>query len=569
MPILRHRLSNIYTSILKPSIDFLFAVVFITLFFPLMLLFIGILYSDFNRHPFFYQTRIGRNEQSFTLIKFRTLKIDHCLESTTWFSRVLRSLSLDELPQLINVIKGEMSFVGPRPLLPEYLGCYTNREKQRHLVKPGLTGLAQLKMGNSPDWKKRMRYDEEYVLNVSFWLDFKLLFNTFLRLFQFKHKSKQDIEIIHFDQFARNRNRLRIYLSPPNVNKEDKEVIISSLMSGWVAPKGPMLDKFEDELSRYFHGKKVLLLNSGTSALHLSLVLAGVQKGDYVITSSMTFAACANVIFYQSAIPVFIDSEENTWNMDPKLIEEFLNKAHIKPKAIILTHSYGIPADVDAIKTIADVYKIPLIEDAAEALGSFYKSAPVGSLGDFGVVSFNGNKIITTSGGGALICDEAKYSKGLHLATQANRGMGYYDHDQIGYNYRLSNILAGLGLAQFHRLPSFLKKKKHIYSRYEEELKDYLFFPHSLVNNNSNYWLTVALVKENKDPTELINWLERENIESRRVWKPLHLHMAYQEYEFIGQGICEGFFKKGICLPSGSGLFQSDQDRVIAAIKKF
>ncbi|MEM6735808.1 MAG: aminotransferase class I/II-fold pyridoxal phosphate-dependent enzyme [Bacteroidota bacterium] len=566
---MRYRLSNIYISILKPSLDFLSALITITLFFPLMLLFIGILYSDLNCHPFFFQTRIGRDEQPFTLIKFRTLRIDHCQESTTWFSRLLRSLSLDELPQLINILKGEMSFVGPRPLLPEYIDSYTDIEKRRHLVKPGLTGLAQLRMGNSSDWKKRMGYDEEYVRNVSFWLDFKLLFKTASCLFQFKRKSKQDIEIIRFDEFARNRDKLRIYLSPPTVNKKDKEVMISSLMSGWIAPKGPMLDRFEDELSRYFHGKKVLLLNSGTSALHLSLILAGVQKGDYVVTSSMTFAACANVIFYQCAIPVFIDSEEHTWNMDPKLLEGFLSKARIKPKAIILTHSYGIPANIDAIKIIAHSYRISLIEDAAEALGSFYKSAPVGSLGDFGVVSFNGNKIITTSGGGALICDEAKYLKGLHLATQANRGVGYYDHDQIGYNYRLSNILAGLGLAQFQKLPSFLKKKKHIYSRYEEELKDYLFFPHSLVNNHSNYWLTVALVKEDKDPTNLINWLERENIESRRVWKPLHLHRAYQGYEFIGQGICEGFFKKGICLPSGSGLSQSDQDRVITAVKKF
>ncbi len=362
-------------------------------------------------------------------------------------------------------------------------------------------------------------------------------------------------------------NQTRIYLSPPNIGEEEKRTVLDSLESGWIAPVGPMLDQFEEDLSSHFN-RKVLLLNSGTSALHLSLILVGVQQGDHVVTSSMTFAACANVIFYQHAVPVFIDSEEQTWNMDPQLLEEYLKKAKTKPKAIILTHLYGVPARISEVKSIADKHEITLIEDAAEALGSFHETIPLGSIGKFGVLSFNGNKIITTSGGGALICDNEAYKRGLHLATQANKGWKHYEHDEVGYNYRMSNVLAGLGRAQFGKIDRYIGAKQRINKVYRDELNNYLAFPIAY-DKSHNLWLSTALMNTDSDPEELIKWLEKYNIESRRLWKPLHLHNAYKRFQFIRSGVCERIYNKGICLPSGTGLSETDQFRVIDSVKAF
>ena len=331
------------------------------------------------------------------------------------------------------------------------------------------------------------------------------------------------------------RDRNRIYLSPPNTNEAEKKALDDALASGWIAPAGPELLRFEQQLSEYFNSKSVLLLNSGTAALHLSLVLAGVGEGDVVLTSSFTFAACANVIHYQNAIPVFIDSESDTWNIDPALLEEYLGNCTVPPKALIATHLYGVPAEIQQLKSICKRYGVLLIEDAAEALGAYAGTRPVGSFGDFGIVSFNGNKVITTSGGGALICSEDHYKNGLHLATQANRGVGEYDHDQVGYNYRLSNVLASLGASQFEKLHLFLNRKKSIFQKYREALSDYLLFPQEKAGNQSNYWLTTALLKDSHSPAELLQWLEDANIESRRLWKPLHLHKAYSKYDLWDQ----------------------------------
>ena len=363
-------------------------------------------------------------------------------------------------------------------------------------------------------------------------------------------------------------SKSRIYLSPPNVDSSENRAALQALESGWIAPVGPALDQFEQELSQHFK-KKVLLLNSGTSALHLSLILAGIKPGDYVLTSAMTFAACANVIRYQQGIPILVDSESQTWNMDPELLDSYLRGSKIKPKAVILTHLHGVPARLTEIKKITENYEIILIEDAAEALGSTYDTVPVGSVGDFGILSFNGNKIVTTSGGGALICDEDNYHKALHLATQANRGTQEYDHDLIGYNYRMSNILAGIGLSQFEKLDAFAKRKYEINGTYRERLARYFQFPASQKSASSNYWLTTALIESNIKPSDLIGWLEKEDIESRRIWKPLHLHKAYQRFKFVGEGVCVDLFEQGICLPSGSGLTEAEQERVIAAIEKF
>lgn len=363
--------------------------------------------------------------------------------------------------------------------------------------------------------------------------------------------------------------RDRIYLSPPHVDDKEQQALTEALNSGWVAPVGPQLASFENQLTHRFSGKKALLLNSGTSALHTSLVLSGVKENDDVLTSSLTFAACANVILYQGAIPVFFDSESETWNMDPDLLSDYLEHTDKKPKAIIVTHLYGVPAKIRELTQVAKKYNVTLIEDAAEALGASFESKPVGSFGDFGIISFNGNKIITTSAGGALICNEQNYLEGLHLATQANRGNGEYDHDMVGYNYRMSNILAGLGEAQLHKLDSFLLAKKQIFDRYKTELSEFMEFPNEMEPSRSNYWLSTCLIHNDHSPVDLITWLDEENIEARRLWKPLHLHTPYRGFEFIGEGICESLFMKGICLPSGSGLTNDQQSKVIDSIKRF
>ena len=365
-------------------------------------------------------------------------------------------------------------------------------------------------------------------------------------------------------------NNQRIYLSPPNISSDEKESVVSVLDSGWVAPVGPKLDTFEAALSHRFGGRSVVALNSGTSALHLALILAGVTDGDTVLVSSFTFAACANVVLYERAVPVFLDSEEQTWNVDPEVLDSYLRSSYTVPKALIVTHLYGMPAQMEKIKSLCDHYGISVIEDAAEALGSKVNGMQVGSFTDFGIVSFNGNKIVTTSGGGALICSEAAKERAIHLATQANSGKYGYDHLEAGFNYRMSNVLAGLGEEQLKRLDEFVARKRTIFRTYASALEEHFYFNEEPVSTTSNRWLTTCLLR-NKDlkRQDLILYLEKHNIETRLLWKPLHLHPAYDSAEFVGAGICEDLFQMGICLPSGTGLTSEQQDFVISAIHEW
>jgi pyridoxal phosphate-dependent aminotransferase EpsN len=362
----------------------------------------------------------------------------------------------------------------------------------------------------------------------------------------------------------------RIYLAPPNIGSNEFNEVSNALKSGWVAPVGPSLDEFENRLRTLFPGKEVLAVNSGTSALHLALKLCGVCDGDRVITSSFTFAACANVILYERAIPILLDSKLTNWNMDPDLLDEYLNNCKILPKAIIVTHLYGMPAQMNSIIRVAKKFGVKVIEDAAEALGSKIDNTCVGGMADYGILSFNGNKIITTSGGGALVCSSADKQKGKHLATQANSGVKGYDHREVGYNYRMSNVLAGLGIAQLTSLQEFINKKREIFNRYHEELSESFDFLEEQEGCFSNKWLSTCLMPdESPDLTDLIQFLDDQNIESRQLWKPLHLHQAYSKYEFVGFGICEQVYQRGICLPSGTGLTENEQGYVIDQIKKW
>ncbi len=366
-------------------------------------------------------------------------------------------------------------------------------------------------------------------------------------------------------------NTDRIYLSPPQVGDSEQQALIQTLEEGWIAPLGPQLDQFEQKLESQFSGQRVLALNSGTSALHLALLLAGVEQGDDVIIGSFTFCAAANATCYVGARPVFMDSEEKTWNMDPDLLKEYVRKARSGPKAVIVTHLYGMPAKIDQIRSICNEFGITLVEDAAEALGSTYDGTALGGFGTYGILSFNGNKIVTTGGGGALIANKKAYKRGLHLAMQANKGKYDYEHEEVGYNVRMSNVLAGLGIAQLDKLEIFVEKKRAIFAHYKERLAGFFDFHEEDERSASNRWLTTPLLKESfapVSPLKLIEFLDTQNIESRRLWKPLHLQPAFDGAEFIGSGASTRIYERGLCLPSGVGLTKQQQEQVVASLKQ-
>ena len=344
----------------------------------------------------------------------------------------------------------------------------------------------------------------------------------------------------------------------------------------WIAPAGPHIYSFEKKLSALSNGFEVVALNSGTASLHLALILLGVKKGDIVLCSSFTFSASANPIAYLGAHPVFIDSDIDSWNMCPILLEKAIEDCILeneKPKAIMLVHLYGMPAKMDEIMKIANRYDIPVIEDAAEALGSTYKNKPLGTFGTFGVYSFNGNKIITTSGGGALFCkDKALIEKAKFLATQARDDKPHYEHSEIGYNYRMSNICAAIGLGQLEVLEERILQKRAIKSFYKEQLSSIkeISFLDENEGSYSNFWLTTILLSENStiDREQLRLHLEKDNIESRPLWKPMHLQPVFKECKSYVNGVSEDLFNRGLCLPSGTNMSIADLKRVVSKIKE-
>ncbi len=382
-----------------------------------------------------------------------------------------------------------------------------------------------------------------------------------------------------------------IYLSPPHVGKLEKHYVQQAFESNWIAPLGPFVDNFEAALQEYTGVRHAAVLNSGTAAIHLALRLLDVGPDDYVICQSLTFSASANPIRYMGATPVFVDSEPDTWNMCPERLEEAIcaclqgttlqtagSDASVslraaKPKAIIPVHLYGMPAKMDEIKAIAKNYRIPIIEDAAESIGSTYKEQQTGSLGDMGILSFNGNKIITTSGGGALLSnDEGYISKARFLATQARDPAPYYQHSHVGYNYRMSNMLAAIGCGQLKVLDDRIRQRRHNYNFYYELLahRPGISFLHEPKEAFSNRWLTTILVnpKNNggicRDKIRLS--LKTDDIESRPLWKPMHLQPVYKGFPTAGGNIAKELFRNGLCLPSGSAMTDGDRERVAEAL---
>jgi len=364
----------------------------------------------------------------------------------------------------------------------------------------------------------------------------------------------------------------RIYLSPPDMSAAEREALLRAFDSNWIAPLGPEVDAFERELAERVGVADAAALSSGTAALHLALMLLEVGAGDEVWTSTLTFAATANAIRYVGATPVFIDSEPESWNLDPALLAEALRDAASKnalPKALIAVDLYGQCADYERILGTCREHGIPVIEDAAEALGATYRGRPAGSFGTIGVLSFNGNKIITTSGGGALLADDANLvARARNLASQARRPAPHYEHEEIGYNYRLSNLLAALGRAQLGRLDELIEKRREINRRYRQALEhiDGIEFLPEPADSQSNAWLTCILLDENRlgvGPTQVREHLEAHNIEARPVWKPMHLQPAYRGCRVIGGPVAAELFKRGLCLPSGSSLSEGIQRGVI------
>ncbi|PEU09363.1 MULTISPECIES: aminotransferase class I/II-fold pyridoxal phosphate-dependent enzyme [unclassified Bacillus (in: firmicutes)] len=373
------------------------------------------------------------------------------------------------------------------------------------------------------------------------------------------------------------KNKKRIYLSSPHMSGNEQKYIKDAFDTNWIAPLGPNVECFEKELASFVGARDAVAVSSGTAAIHLALQLLDVQKGDTVFCSSFTFVASANPIVYLGAEPIFIDSEPETWNMSPKALEHALYDADKEgklPKAVIVVHLYGQSAKIDEILSLCNKYNVPIIEDAAESLGSTYKGKASGTFGKFGVYSFNGNKIITTSGGGMLVSDDIDaLKKARFLATQARDSAPYYQHSQIGYNYRMSNILAGVGRAQLEVLEDRVRTRRYIFERYYQELSNmpgFHFMP-ELENTSSNRWLTTLTVDEKEagiSIESLLKSLAEENIEARPAWKPLHMQPLFEggKYYPHGNDVSKQLFEKGICLPSGSNMLDEDQQRVIQVI---
>jgi len=359
----------------------------------------------------------------------------------------------------------------------------------------------------------------------------------------------------------------------------EQKYVQQAFDTNWIAPLGPNVNGFEKDLANYTGVKAASALSSGTAALHLAMIMLGVKPGDEVIASSFTFSASVNPIAYLGATPVLTDSEPDTWNMCPEMLEaaikDRISKGK-KPKAIIPVHLYGMPAKIEQILEVANRYEIPVIEDAAEALGSRYKNKSLGTFGLMGILSFNGNKIITTSGGGALISnDEKLIEKSRFLATQARDNAPHYQHSEIGYNYRMSNVVAGIGRGQMEALDKHIALRRENFKFYKENLsgfKGISFLKEPNEDYFSNHWLTCIQVdpeKTNGVTRETLRLaMESENIESRPLWKPMHLQPVFKECPFYGEGISDALFEKGLCLPSGSNLTAEDKFRVIKTILK-
>ena len=377
------------------------------------------------------------------------------------------------------------------------------------------------------------------------------------------------------------KNYERILLSTPHMGGDEQKYVEQAFDSNWVAPVGPNLDSFERELGEYLNVENVLAVTSGTAAIHLALITLGVTTGDTVLCSSFTFAASANPICYQGATPIFIDSDETSWNLSPQALQRAVDGCRKKgqsPKALVLAQLYGQLADMGEIKSICDQYNIPIVEDAAESIGAKYNGIASGTLTDMGILSFNGNKIITTSGGGALISNNKEWiDHARFLSTQAKEPVLHYEHKHIGYNYRMSNVLAGIGRGQLHVLDERVKRRRLIFETYQQRLQefDFLTWMPELEGCYSTRWLSTVIINptSGKSSLDLINYLSDNGVEARPMWKPMHLQPVFADCDYYAHSdnfsVCDNLYDNGICLPSGSNITESDLQRIGDLIANF
>lgn len=363
----------------------------------------------------------------------------------------------------------------------------------------------------------------------------------------------------------------KIYLSSPHMSDEGYEMqyIQEAFDTNWIAPLGKNVNEFENELASKVGSKAAAALSSGTGAIHLALKAAGVGERDIVFCPTLTFSATANPIIYQNAIPVFIDSDYETWNVSPAALERAFEK-YPNVKAVLVVHLYGLSADMDKIVDICKMYNVPLIEDAAESLGTYYKGKHTGTFGEYGIFSFNGNKIVTTSGGGMLVSNnEERIAKVRFWATQARDQARHYQHSELGFNYRMSNVVAGIGRGQLKVLDQRVEKKKHIFKLYKRELGSLEGVEFMPVNewNEPNYWLSCMTLSGKVRPLDIMEALEKENIESRPIWKPMHMQPFFAEYEFVGTDVSDKLFENGVCLPSDTKMTDDDLNKIVKIVK--
>lgn len=605
-------MDNVYLQIGKRCFDILGASVLFILALPVIAVAICWIKAIDRGPAFFSPQRVGLHEKPFRMFKLRTMKpgsAAHHFGSVTvrndprlilgaW---LLRKFKIDELPQLINVFNGTMSLVGPRPTGIDDYDRMNPRQRSRANIKPGITGLAQIRGGAALLWPERIELDLRYIEHCSFWLDATLLLQSVLPVLSGSADTNPIVaseweapeavaspstatdhsSVLETLQEAKTKMKAadatnRIYLSPPHMSPRDRELLLDAFDSNWIAPLGPHVDQFESEFAAKIGTAEAVALSSGTAALHLSLLMLEVKPGDEVLTSTLTFAATANAITYVGAQPVFIDSDRESWNMDPELLRKEMEasaKRGMLPKAVIAVDLYGQCADYDRIVEICQHYDVPLIEDAAEALGATYHGKSAGAFGTLGIFSFNGNKIITASGGGMLVTDRKDWAdKARFLATQARDPAPHYQHSEIGYNYRMSNLLAAVGRGQLSMLDTRVDLRRANFEYYRQALADLpgIRFMPEISGGRSTRWLTCITIDPDKfgaTAKDIRLAHERRNIESRPVWKPLHLQPVFSDCRIRGGTIAEQLFNQGLCLPSGSSLSDADRKRVVEAIR--
>ncbi len=596
-----------YARFFKRLIDVLLSFLALILLSWLFLILVIAIKIDDPGPAFFTHKRVGKNKSFFKLHKFRSMKMStphdvptHLLDNPeqyiTRVGKFLRKSSLDELPQIWDIFVGKMSIVGPRPALWNQDDLIAERDKYgANDVMPGLTGWAQINGRDELEIPEKAKLDGEYAQNLSFVFDLRCFFGTFASVLT----SRGYAEGVADNGEGENRVELKdtkpfenkIWLSSPTMHGDELRYIEEAYKTNWMSTIGENLTKTEELICEKVGCKHAVPLATGTSALHMAVKLAGVKRGDKVFCSDMTFSATVNPIVYEGGEPVFIDSERDTWNMDPKALEKAF-EIYPDVKVVVCVHLYGTPAKVDELKAICDKHNAILIEDAAESLGATYKGKQTGTFGKYNVISFNGNKIITGSSGGMLLTDDTDGAdKVKKWSTQSREAAPWYQHEDLGYNYRMSNVIGGVVRGQIPYLEEHIAQKKAIYYRYKEGLKDLPITMNPINTDISepNFWLSCMIIdkdamcdqqrsdtrasyntqKGKSCPTQILETLEKYNAEGRPIWKPMHMQPIFKNNEYIstGEDVGADIFERGLCLPSDNKMTQAQQDVIISIIK--